>query len=64
MSRFDPFVSLDNVMRLSDAKGCSPLFISIIAPSGKALSNNNFLFWRPDEPQMGCQKRKLLFDRA
>lgn len=32
--------SLDNVMRLSDAKGCIPLIISIIAPSGKAQRIN------------------------
>jgi len=32
--------SLDNVMKLSDAKGCIPLFISIIAPSGKAQRIN------------------------
>lgn len=32
--------SLDNVMKLSDAKGCIPLIISIIAPSGKAQRVN------------------------
>lgn len=32
--------SLDNVMRLTDAKGCIPLIISIIAPSGKAQRIN------------------------
>lgn len=32
--------SLDNVMKLSDAKGCIPILISIIAPSGKAQRIN------------------------
>ncbi len=32
--------SLDNVMKLSDAKGCIPLIIAIIAPSGKAQRIN------------------------
>ena len=32
--------SLDNVIKLSDAKGCVPLIISIIAPSGKAQRIN------------------------
>ena len=32
--------SLDNIMKLPDAKGCIPLIISIIAPSGKALRIN------------------------
>lgn len=32
--------SLDDVMKLPDAKGCVPLFISIIAPSGKAQRIN------------------------
>ena len=32
--------SLDKVMKLSDAKGCIPLIISIIAPSGKAQRIN------------------------
>lgn len=31
---------LDNVMKLPDAKGCIPLIISIIAPSGKAQRIN------------------------
>lgn len=31
---------LDQVMKLSDAKGCIPLFVSIIAPSGKAQRIN------------------------
>jgi len=33
-------LSLDNVMKLPDAKGCVPLIISIIAPSGKAQRIN------------------------
>jgi len=33
-------LSLDNIMKLSDAKGCVPLIISIIAPSGKAQRIN------------------------
>jgi len=32
--------SLDKVMKLSDAKGCIPLVISIIAPSGRAQRIN------------------------
>ncbi len=32
--------SLDKVMQLPDAKGCIPLIISIIAPSGKAQRIN------------------------
>jgi predicted RNase H-like HicB family nuclease len=32
--------SLDKVMKLPDAKGCIPLIISIIAPSGKAQRIN------------------------
>ena len=32
--------SLDNVMKLPDAKGCVPLIIGIIAPSGKAQRIN------------------------
>jgi predicted RNase H-like HicB family nuclease len=32
--------SLDKVMKLPDAKGCVPLIISIIAPSGKAQRVN------------------------
>lgn len=32
--------SLDKIMKLSDAKGCVPLIISIIAPSGKAQRIN------------------------
>jgi hypothetical protein len=32
--------SLDDVMKLSDAKGCIPLIVSIIAPSGKAQRIN------------------------
>ena len=32
--------SLDKVMKLSDVKGCIPLIISIIAPSGKAQRIN------------------------
>lgn len=32
--------SLDKIMMLSDAKGCIPLIISIIAPSGKAQRIN------------------------
>lgn len=32
--------SLDKIMKLSDAKGCIPLFIAIIAPSGKAQRIN------------------------
>lgn len=32
--------SLDNIMKLQDAKGCVPLIISIIAPSGKAQRIN------------------------
>jgi predicted RNase H-like HicB family nuclease len=32
--------SLDNIMKLSDAKGCIPLFVSIVAPSGKAQRIN------------------------
>jgi predicted RNase H-like HicB family nuclease len=32
--------SLDAIMKLSDAKGCIPLIISIIAPSGKAQRIN------------------------
>ena len=32
--------SLDKVMKLSDAKGCIPLIIAIIAPSGKAQRIN------------------------
>lgn len=32
--------SLDTVMTLADAKGCIPLLISIIAPSGKAQRIN------------------------
>jgi predicted RNase H-like HicB family nuclease len=32
--------SLDKVMKSSDAKGCVPLIISIIAPSGKAQRIN------------------------
>lgn len=32
--------SLDKVMKLPDAKGCIPLIISIIAPSGKAKRIN------------------------
>ena len=32
--------SLDNVMKLPDAKGCVPLIIAIIAPSGKAQRIN------------------------
>ncbi|MEM9242704.1 MAG: type II toxin-antitoxin system HicB family antitoxin [Pseudomonadota bacterium] len=28
--------SLDSVMKLKDAKGCIPLFIAIVSPSGKA----------------------------
>lgn len=32
--------SLDKVMKLADAKGCIPLIISIIAPSGKAQRIN------------------------
>ena len=32
--------SLDKIMKLSDAKGCIPLIISIIAPSGKAQRIN------------------------
>lgn len=32
--------SLDNVMQLTDAKGCIPLIVSIIAPSGKAQRIN------------------------
>jgi predicted RNase H-like HicB family nuclease len=32
--------SLDKIMKLSDAKGCIPLIISIIAPSGKAQRVN------------------------
>jgi hypothetical protein len=32
--------SLDNVIKLPEAKGCIPLFISIIAPSGKAQRIN------------------------
>jgi predicted RNase H-like HicB family nuclease len=33
-------MSLDKVMKLPDAKGCIPLMISIIAPSGKAQRIN------------------------
>src|SRR5580700_11307967 len=32
--------SLDNVVRLPDAKGCIPLIISVIAPSGKSQRIN------------------------
>lgn len=32
--------SLDKVMKLDDAKGCIPLFISVVAPSGKAQRIN------------------------
>jgi len=32
--------SLDEIMKLSDAKGCIPLIISMIAPSGKAQRIN------------------------
>jgi len=32
--------SLDNIVKLRDAKGCVPLIISIIAPSGKARRIN------------------------
>lgn len=32
--------SLDKIMRLSDAKGCIPLIISIVEPSGKAQRIN------------------------
>lgn len=32
--------SLDEVMQLPDAKGCIPLIISIVAPSGKAQRIN------------------------
>jgi len=32
--------SLDNIMKLPDAKGCVPLIISIVAPSGKAQRIN------------------------
>jgi predicted RNase H-like HicB family nuclease len=32
--------SLDKVMKLSDAKGCIPLIISIVAPSGRAQRIN------------------------
>ena len=32
--------SLDKIMKLSDAKGCIPLVISIISPSGKAQRIN------------------------
>lgn len=32
--------SLDKIMKLSDAKGCIPLIISIVAPSGKAQRIN------------------------
>ena len=32
--------SLDNVMKLVDAKGCIPLFIPIVAPAGKAQRIN------------------------
>lgn len=31
---------LDNIMKLDDAKGCIPLFISIVSPSGKAQRIN------------------------
>lgn len=33
-------VSVDKTMKLSEAKGCIPLIISIIAPSGKAQRIN------------------------
>jgi predicted RNase H-like HicB family nuclease len=32
--------SLDNIMKLSDAKGCIPLIVGIIAPAGKAQRIN------------------------
>lgn len=32
--------SIDNVMKLDDAQGCIPLFISVIAPVGKAQRIN------------------------
>ncbi|SRR5579883_1162274 len=32
--------SLDNIIKLPDAKGCIPLFVSIIMPSGKAQRVN------------------------
>lgn len=32
--------SLDEIMKLRDAKGCVPLIISVIAPSGKAKRVN------------------------
>ena len=32
--------SLDNIMKLEDAHGCIPLFISIVAPAGKVQRIN------------------------
>ena len=32
--------SIDNVMKLPDAKGCVPLFISVVSPAGKAQRIN------------------------
>ncbi|OGT46135.1 MAG: hypothetical protein A3E82_00525 [Gammaproteobacteria bacterium RIFCSPHIGHO2_12_FULL_38_11] len=32
--------SLDNIMKLEESKGCIPLFISVVAPAGKAQRIN------------------------
>ena len=38
--RIPPATSLDDVIKLDEAKGCIPLIISVVAPSGKAQRIN------------------------